>query len=186
MGVLPGNVLQNANAPIADAAGVIFGGNWNWVVALAAMITLFGSINGWTMLQAQVPQAIARDGLFPSFFAMENKYKVPVWGLIISALINTALVIFNNSKPALEIFELMILVSTITVMLPYIFCAAAFPILMKSKNLRITPLHYLLSIGTALVSILIIVGSGWESIIWGSVFLLLGLPFYLISRRKAG
>mgnify|MGYP006170868291 CR=1 FL=1 len=61
--------LAESSSPFALAASEIFGGTWGKVVALVAMISTFGCLNGWILLQGRVPLAAAEDGLFPKKFA---------------------------------------------------------------------------------------------------------------------
>ena len=69
MGVVPQGELAASSSPFALAAGEMFGGGWDKVIALVAMIATFGALNGWIMLQGRVPLAAAEDGLFPAPFA---------------------------------------------------------------------------------------------------------------------
>ena len=69
MGVVPQGELAASSSPFALAAGEMFGGGWDKVIALVAMVATFGALNGWIMLQGRVPLAAAEDGLFPAPFA---------------------------------------------------------------------------------------------------------------------
>ena len=72
MGILGTTNLAQSSAPYADAAKIIFG-NWGGIIAAAsAVIATLGTLNGWILMQGQVPLAAARDNLFPSFFAVNN------------------------------------------------------------------------------------------------------------------
>ena len=74
MGVIPAATLADSNAPFADAAREIFGSSVlgispDKLVAAVAMISTFGALNGWILIQGRVPLAAAQDGLFPKAFA---------------------------------------------------------------------------------------------------------------------
>ncbi|MER6922304.1 amino acid permease, partial [Streptomyces spiralis] len=59
--------LVESTAPFSDAVNAMFGGAWGgWAVALAALVSMTGCLNGWTLLSAQTPYAAAQDGLFPA------------------------------------------------------------------------------------------------------------------------
>ena len=51
MGVVPQGELAASSSPFALAAGEMFGGGWDKVIALVAMVATFGALNGWIMLQ---------------------------------------------------------------------------------------------------------------------------------------
>ncbi|HEY8769494.1 MAG TPA: amino acid permease, partial [Thermoleophilaceae bacterium] len=55
MGVVPSGRLAQSSSPFALAAGDMFGGSWDKVIALVAMAATFGALNGWIMLQGRVP-----------------------------------------------------------------------------------------------------------------------------------
>ncbi|WP_235999243.1 amino acid permease [Qaidamihabitans albus] len=46
----------------------MFGGWAGNVVAAGAVVAAFGALNGWVLLQGQIPLAASKDGLFPKAF----------------------------------------------------------------------------------------------------------------------
>ena len=65
----PGRRARRLQRPFADAAAEMFGGWAGDVVAIGAIVSAFGALNGWILLQGQIPMAAARDRLFPAAFA---------------------------------------------------------------------------------------------------------------------
>jgi APA family basic amino acid/polyamine antiporter len=186
MGIIHPDILSNSTAPFADAANILWGSSGNYIIALAATISVFGALNGWILIQGQMPQAIAKDRLFPSVFAKENKRGTPALGIIISSTLATLLIIMNYSGGLLEVFEFMILVSTVSVLIPYLFCSVSYVLLIKKSEGK-----KVLSIGIALLasltflfSLFALIGSGFESVFWGVLFLLIGVPVYFILKRN--
>src|SRR5664279_602970 len=75
MGLVPHAKLVNDGAPFVAAFHTMFGGA-GWIgklVALTAVISGIGALNGWTMVTAEMPYAAAKDGLFLDSFAKVNK-----------------------------------------------------------------------------------------------------------------
>jgi len=65
MGIIPTAALAQSTSPFADAAGIIFGNVWaTRAIALIAMISAFGCLNGWILLQGRVPFAAAQMGYY--------------------------------------------------------------------------------------------------------------------------
>ncbi|MDF5827348.1 amino acid permease [Pseudomonas aeruginosa] len=58
-------VLARSTSPFADAARILMGDWGYYLVAAGAVIACLGALNGWVLLQGQIPVAPARDGLFP-------------------------------------------------------------------------------------------------------------------------
>ena len=118
--------LAASTSPFADAAGQIFGGGWDKVIALVAMISTFGALNGWILLQGRVPLAAAEDGMFPKPFArVHGERRTPVFGLVVSSVLVTGLMLMNYTKGLVDAFTFVILLATLTTLVPYAFSAAA-------------------------------------------------------------
>ena len=45
-----------SNAPFADAIGIILGDYGRNIIAIFAIISALGSLNGWTLLQIEIPK----------------------------------------------------------------------------------------------------------------------------------
>ena len=77
LGALPPADLAASPAPYADAASAMWG-NWAYyAVTIGAIISGFGALNGFILLQGQVPMAVARDRLFPQRFARMSTSACP-------------------------------------------------------------------------------------------------------------
>src|SRR6185436_4033893 len=76
--VVPAQTLARSNAPFADAARVLFGDTAAVVVAALAAVSAYGALNGWILLQGELPQQMARDGVFPRLFARASRRDAPV------------------------------------------------------------------------------------------------------------
>ena len=69
--------------------------------------------------------ATARDGLLPESLARTNKHDVPANGLLISGVLVTALVLVDRQGELVDVFNVIILLGTMTGVVPYAFCTAA-------------------------------------------------------------
>ena len=195
MGVLPTDQLAASTSPFADAAGQIFGGGWDKVIAAVAMVSTFGALNGWILLQGRVPLAAAEDGLFPPQFAkVHGKRRTPVFGLVVSSVLVTVLMLMNYTKGLVDAFTFVILLATLTTLVPYAYSAAAQAYLYITERERFQPRHFVRDIVIASLafaySVWAIAGSGQDVIAKGFVLLLAGIPVYVGMRwwqqRDAG
>lgn len=186
MGMIAPHELSTSVAPFADAAVVLWGEGAQYVIAIAAVISVFGALNGWILIQGQMPEAIARDRLFPSVFAKKNSNNVPALGIVISSGLATALILMNYSGGLLKVLEFMLLVSTVCCLVPYLFCSVSYVILKRKDHLEsIKRLEYwFLGTLTFLFSMYALVGSGFDSVFWGLLFLMLGVPVYFIIKKQ--
>ena len=189
MGVLKQDVLIKSPAPFADAAAVMFGPWARLAVAAGAAISCFGALNGWTLVQGQVPRAVALDGLFPPFFAKLSKRGTPVMGLIFSSCLVSLLMIMSFSKGLIEKFNFIILLATLTCLLPYAVAALAEMVHLFRERISIKPgrfLRLLIVVGLAFTyAIWTIIGSGPEVMMWGGVLIAAGIPVFLWYKFKS-
>ena len=185
MGMIPALELKNSNAPFADAAALIWGDSARYWVAAGAIVSTFGALNGWILLQGQMPRAASRDHLFPEIFKRENKNGSPAMGIVISSVLISALMMMNFTKGLTDTFTFMVLLTTVAVLVPYLFSAASYGvILLQNKFWRRESISKIVLAAVALVfSLWAIVGSGQETVYWGFIAILSGIPFYVWMKR---
>ena len=188
MGMIPMDQLAVSPSPFADAMGIISGGWGRNLVAAGAAISAFGALNGWILLVGQIPMATANDNLFPQFFGRVNKQGVPLRGIIIGSLLSSILMLMNFSEGLVEQFRFMVLLGTFCALVPYLFTASAYLMLM-TKNRPSSKLWWpviLIGGGAFLYSIWGLYGAGESSVFYGFILMMAGIPFYVwIKSRKS-
>jgi APA family basic amino acid/polyamine antiporter len=191
MGVMTSAELAASTAPYADAATRMWGGWAGKLVAAGAATAGFGVLNGWVLMQGQMPLAPARDGLFPDAFGKRSARGTPAFGLVLSSALATVLVAANYTRGLVGLFTFAVLLATVTVLMSYV-CAALAHILLivrepgrfggpgARRALAVSALAFAYSVWA-------VVGAGWDAVFWGGVLLALGTPIYLRSagRRAA-
>jgi len=188
MGLVAPEVLQQSKAPFADAANLLWGPTGKYLIGIGALISTFGALNGWIIVQAQIPYAVAMDKLFPPFFGQLNKRGVPGIAMLVSSAIVSLIVLSNYAKGLVDMFTFLILMGTFLVLLPYLFSSLAeLAILIRKRpeNWRkrlIRPM--LISIPAFLFSFWAIIGAGQQVVFYGFLSLILGLPLYIWTMFK--
>jgi len=187
IGIIPTDEIANSNAPFADAIGTVLGDNIKKAIAIFAIISGLGSLNGWTLLQIEIPKSLAKRKLMGKIFLKKNKNDVPYLGLILSTFLVTCLIIMNFSKNLTEIFTYLILTSTFCSLMLYLFISISeFMILIKEKKtLSDLKTSLLTGIPTFLFIVWIIYGIGYESIISGLILLSFSIPIYIYQKKYA-
>ncbi len=187
MGVLPAGELARSTAPFAEAARVMWGGWAGSLIAAGAAVSAFGALNGWILLQGQMPMAAARDGLFPAVFGKVSRRGTPVHGLVISSVLITGLVALNYTSSLVDQFTFIILLATLSTLVPYVFSSLAELVMFFRDRDRFSGERMA---GTSIVALLAlayslwaIVGTGPRTVFWGFVLLLAGLPVFLWQRK---
>jgi len=180
MGIIPPDILAASDAPFADAAVVIWGESARKWVALGVIISTFGALNGWIMMQGQIPLAAAKDKLFPVHFGRLNENKMPLIGLILSSVIVSILLFMSYNESLVKAFEFLILLSTLTCLVPYLFSAATHTLFSLRSGKKGAWIWGSLAFAFSMWAI---VGCGEETVFWGFLMLMAGIPFYVWVRR---
>lgn len=183
MGLIPPSLLSESQAPFADAAASIWGEEARYLVAGGAVISTFGALNGWILVQGQMPMAAARNELFPKIFAKENKNGTPALGIMISSVLVSVLTMMNFSNSLADTYKFAILMGTLTCLVAYLFSIVAF-FIMDSRQPGIRWGKMLVATLAFIYSMWAVIGSGEEIVYWGFILLMSGLPFYAWIQMK--
>ena len=181
-GILPTDILQNSPAPFAEAAKLISGDFGGYFVAVGVIISGMGVLNGWILIVGQLPMATAKDNMFPGIFKKENSKGAPVIGLIIGSLLSSAVMLMNYTKGLVDQFEFIVEITVFTMLLPYLLISASYVLILVKKKLHNNSwvkTFVLGGLGFAF-SLWAIYGSGPDTVFYGMILLLLGIPFYLL------
>ena len=198
-GILPSSTLAKSDAPFSAAVNEMFGGTWaGYVMAVVVIISGFGALNGWTMICAEMPLAAAKDGLFPDRFKVLSKNGVPAFGIIASTVLaSVAMAVNYLGSSGATVFTTLILMTGITVAIPYGFSALA---QIKWRIVDHRAMHgprfardMIVAVLALVFSILFIYYSRntghsvfvyWAPFLLAGVSLVIGIPVYAAQRSK--
>lgn len=187
-GTVPLAALGASTAPLALVAEHLWGPVGGFAIAAGAIVSTFGTLNGFTLLTGQVPYGAARDGTFPAFLGETGASGAPVNALVVSSLLSSVLIAMNLSRGLVEQFTFIILLATLTSLVPYIFCALVELVLYATDPIRYRPpprLGGLVALAAIafVFSIGAIYGAGAEVVFWGFLLLMSGLPVFVWIKR---
>jgi APA family basic amino acid/polyamine antiporter len=187
--LVPSATLAQSDAPFVELARELWGDWAGKLFALFVTISAFGCLNGWILLQGELPAAMAKTGVFPAIFAREGARHTPAFGLIFGSALVTALYLMNFQKSLANIFTFMILLSTTACLVMYAVCSLALLRLVWTRQMAGASLHAAplaaMGIAATAYSLWAIVGAGQEAVLWGCVLLACGGPVYFLVRSKA-
>jgi len=187
LGLLPPAELAVSAAPFADASRVIFG-NWSVpIVAASAAASAFVTLNGWILLQGQIPLAAARDKIFPAYFGKVTKNGTPAIGLILSSVLMTGMLMLNYQASLVDQFTMIVIFTTFAVLLPYLYSSAAELYFLCTGVANISGWRLVRSILVAtigfLYTVIIVAGAGQQAVYFGMIFVFAGFPCYVWMKR---
>jgi len=74
--ILPAMAVARSSAPFALFVGHFWGASASHMIALFGAIAAIGELNGWVLIQGEVPLGMARAGLLPAWFARVSRRDV--------------------------------------------------------------------------------------------------------------
>ncbi len=176
---MPVEEAAKSPAPVADFLGRQFGSGVAGVVALFAAISAFGTLNGFILVQGEMPRAMAIGGVFPRWFAAENARGSPMRGHLLSSLLLTVIVLLNYQKGMGKLFEFVASVSLAAGLLAYLASALAALRLLRGDWLVLAAA--LVAAGFTLWAEW---GLGHVAMGYGAMLIAAGLPVYFWVRRS--
>ncbi|MGH1051330.1 amino acid permease [Bacillus cytotoxicus] len=120
MGALPQEVLKESQKPLVDALNLAIGNQGAYIMALLALISLFGSTVGWIVVSSEVPYQAAKNGLFPKFFGRTNQKGSPSKALLITNIMTQIFLFSTISGTVSEAYHFAIVVATLAYLIPYL------------------------------------------------------------------
>jgi APA family basic amino acid/polyamine antiporter len=191
MGLVPHDQLVDDGAPFVAAFEEMFGsGGWvGKAVALVAIISGIGALNGWTLVTAEMPFAAAKDGLFHPAFSKVNRHDVPWFGILASTVVASALMGWSYSgETGLKVFTYLVYLSVVTVAIPYFLsaCAQLAYLVSGRRTVNGWGLTRDLAVATAggLFALWVTFASGYQSVYQSMLLLLLGVPVYAFLKAR--
>ncbi|MFG2006230.1 APC family permease [Spirillospora sp. NPDC048911] len=187
-GTVAHDKLAGSTAPFSDSANAIFSGSWAGnAMAVAAIISGIGCLNGWTLICAEMPMAAARDRLFPTQFAKLSKREVPVLGIVSSTLLASALTVFAYSSFE-TVFTNVVLLSVLTAVIPYLYSSAAHLYWLLVKGREVAWPHLVRDVLVTTVALVFsfwaLAGSGYQAVYYGIFVFFLGIPVYVWMKTQ--
>jgi APA family basic amino acid/polyamine antiporter len=175
--MLPQELAASSPAPFATFVEYYWSSGPAALVAVFAIISCVGAVNGWVLMQGELPRAMAERRTLPTWFGITDHRGTPVRALIVSSVIATICLFLNSSRSMQGIYEFVLLLSTSAALWLYLACALA--------AWRLKVVRPFAAVG-AVYAIWTLWGAGIEASGWSLVLMLAGLPLYWWAKRDSG
>lgn len=172
--MLPADKVATSNAPFELFVATFWSPGPASFVALFAAISAIGAVNGWTLVQAEVPLEMARRKMMPAWFGKTASNGVPVNGLLAATVLGSILIFANSSQSMGGLFTFMALLTTSVTLWLYLACAAV-----AVKRGIAVPFAIL----GLLFGVWSLWGAGLEAAGLSVLLMFAGLPLYWWARR---
>jgi APA family basic amino acid/polyamine antiporter len=186
LGVLPTEELAASTSPLSDVGIRLIGGIGGVIVVVGALVSTAGCINTTLLAAGQMAMAAARDGLFPGLFARISTRHAPAASYVLSGMLASLLLLLNFAKGLVAAYTFILLIATLTTVIPYAFSAIS-SLILQNRDPSISRAHRLREGGVAAIAfgvcMWVIAASGFETVYWGFLLLMAGLPVYVLVTR---
>jgi amino acid transporter len=181
--------LAKSNAPIADILSKCFGSGIATFITIGAVISILGTTVGWLLSTARVAYAAGTDKIFPSAFSkVHPRFKTPYVSLIIGSVLVDILLFMNYNKSFTSAFSFVALLATLSFLPVYAITAASEIMLISKREDKFNLISFIKNSFVPLLgfayAVWAIYGSGSETVMYGFILILLGIPFYMYMCFK--
>ena len=173
--LLPQAVASASPAPFATFIARFWSGGPAALVALFAIVSCVGALNGWTLIQGELVRSMAAQGLLPRWFGALDQNGVARRALLVSAAACTVLAALNASRSLKGLFEFLLLLATSASL--WFYLAAALAALRLNVARPVAALGVVFALGT-------LWGAGIVPSMLSLVLMVAGLPLYWWARRE--
>lgn len=123
MAALSHEQLVSSQKPLVDALSAVIGSKGASIMALLALISMFGSTVGWIVVSSEVPYQAAKMNLFPKWFAKTNKNGSPSRSLTLTNLMTQIFLFATVSGTVMQAYNFAMIVATLAYLIPYFVSA---------------------------------------------------------------
>ena len=189
MGAMDNVSLAQSTAPLTDILTNALGSNIGKILTIAVVICILGTVVGWLLSTARVAYAAGEDGVFPKFFGkISEKTGTPVNSLIFGSILVNILLIMNFQKGMVDAFTFITILATLSYLPVYLLSVSAEIMLTfkeeKEFNFKLFIKKSILPLFAFIYLIWTIYGSGAETVMWGFILMLIGIPVYIYNHHK--
>jgi amino acid transporter len=170
--------ISNLSSPLSNVASAAGFAVLAAIVTGGAVISTIGAGSDWVLFQGRMPYAMAEDHLFwGPMDKVNGKYGTPYISIIFASVLTIITQILVPSFPD------VVLIASITTLIPYAAAAVALPILRKNQSgvdrpFRLPAMWLMAALGFVF-STMLIYWASWPWTLVGAVATIIGFPLYL-------
>lgn len=179
LGAVDWQVLANSASPLVEAAIRFMGQTGAKAIAILIFLNILGGAAAWIVVTPRLIFALGRDRLLPDFLSkIHPKFQTPYYAILLQTILTLIILLSQSYKLLLEmvlplaIFMYAMTISTVTILR------------FSNPNLNRTfkvPLGKILPVLTALGIIFLATGIELNTIISGTMFVMIGIPLYFME-----
>ena len=182
-GIIIQNHISKLGAPsMAHVLAYIVGDWGSTLVNIGLIISVLGAWLGWTLLAGELPFIVAKDGLFPKWFAKENSNGAPVNSLLITNILVQIFLISMVFTQSAYQFAFSLAASAI--LYPYMFSAFYQVKYTIEHKQAATPKQWIIGILASVYAIWLVYASGIDYLLLTMLLYIPGLIVYANVQKN--
>ena len=186
LGIVPTVELATSTGPFGLAFAQMFSPTVGAIVMALASIACVGSLLGWQFVLVQTAKDAADSRMFPRIFARTNRMGAPIAGMIIMGIVQSLLALSTISPNLSKQFAVLVDLSVVTCVVPYIIALSALPVMMRNAGAEhsVYRRNVAVTVIAMLYSVYSLYASGKDAVLGGMLVLAFGfILFGLIAPR---
>lgn len=188
-GIVPNADLLNSTAPFGLVFAHMFNSTIGQLVIASMVISCCGALLCWQFTLSRVFKSSADVGFFPKVFSRVNEADVPVRGMFIILVLQSAMALMTMDESLAQQFENLVNMAVVTNVFPYLLCCISVHTILKQNNASIaskrivfvvSALAFAYSLYAVYSTGLVIILGGVTAIVFG--FILYQMMFVMKPR----
>ncbi len=187
-GIIPNAELSTSTGPFGFAYARMFNPTVGSIVMALAIMACIGSLLGWQFTIAQTAKSAAEDRMFPSVFSKVTGMEAPVAGMIIMAVLQSAMALCTISPSLNEQFNVLVNLAVVTNVVPYVLSLSALMVMMQNAGIvgKVYRRNTIVAVIALTYSVFAIFASGKDAVLGGMLVMGIGYVIYgFIAHRFA-
>lgn len=184
--VMPAAALGATPIPAAEVAHLLFGNSGGKLVTIGILVSVFGTINGYTMTGIRVPYAMALNNELPfsNWLKKLNSQQVPANSALLLLLIAIVMIFTGQYNQLTDLLVFVIWIFYTLVFIAVFILRKKEPELVRPYKVPFYPVIPLIAIiGGCFIVVNTLLTQPANTAL-GIFLTIIGLPFYFYKRRK--
>jgi APA family basic amino acid/polyamine antiporter len=183
--VMPATALAGTDTPASNVANVLFGTMGGKLVSIGILISVFGSINGYTMTGMRIPYAMALEDQLPFskwFATLSNKTRIPYNSGIFILLVAVMMMLIGGFNTLTDMLVFVIWIFYTMTFLAVIILRKKEPNLVRPYKVPLYPVIPIIAIIGGLFIVINTLFTQTILALCGLGLTALGLPIYMRNK----
>lgn len=178
-------IAGNSNVP-NDVATKLFGPNGGKIITIGIMISVYGTMNGFTMTAIRVPYAMAMKDQIPfkNFWIKLNRFSIPYFSALVTLVLTIAMMFTGEFDTLTDFLLFTIWIFFIATFFAVFVLRKREPNMPRPYKVPLYPIVPWISIIGGAYIVLAAIITQFTLAISGVIITLLGLVFYTETHKK--